>query len=404
MRIVILSVVLWVLFFPVDVHSSPSLEPDLSVPEVKYFVDYYLSHDRAWVERSFKRMCYYKDIVSKILRRHGLPEELVVLPVLESGYRGDAKSISGAFGYWQFMWVTARRYGLGVSRWVDERADIEKATRAAAKYLSFLYSRFRDWNLVLAAYNAGEGYVEGIIKRTGLKDYWLLCRVGVLDRQVREFVPRFMALLWIYKHRRDLGFGVESCGKLVKINLPAGVDVREFARWLSMDQNLLISLNPFLRRKRIPPWGSHVYLPQRYANRAKLAVRWMVAAKRARALGIEKLKGYWFGYVVRPGDSLWRLSRLFGIDMSVIKVVNRLKGNRLRVGQVLLIPTRRLVASIVSAEPSKGKLLYRVKRGDTIWKLTKVFGVDQRSIVVPEGGFRPGQCVVIKVGSVGERG
>ncbi|WP_068549497.1 lytic transglycosylase domain-containing protein [Thermosulfidibacter takaii] len=393
----------WI-FLSSGVRANEDITVDISVPEVRHFIQYYLGEDRPWVERAFERFCYYRSLVLKILSKYNIPEEIAVLPVLESGYSGFARSCSGAKGYWQFMRVTARRYGLGLSRWVDERGDIEKSTEAAAKYISYLYSLFKDWYFVLAAYNAGEGYVLKVIESTGIKDYWVLCRLGLLNKQVREFVPRFLALLWIYQNRETLGLEADHCSGLERVMLPSGVDLASLGTWMGLDVNLLKEFNAFLRKGKTPPWGAWVYVPKGYASKARLAVKWMMAAKHARELGIKRLKGFWIGYVVKPGDTLWSLSRSFGVDASVIKLVNRLKCSGLRAGSVILIPTKRLVASIVEVSPHTGKLVYRVKKGDTVWNIARIFGVKRSDILVSGNVLKPGQKVVIKLGGFDERG
>ncbi len=357
-----------------------SIEPDLGAPEVQLFIDSYLTKDREWVERSFQRLSFYRSIVIRALRERGLPEELVVLPVLESGYRGDARSTSGAKGYWQFMLQTARRFGLGVSRWVDERGDIEKSSKAAARYLSYLYSIFKDWNLVLAAYNSGEGNILRIMKTTGIKDYWLMCRLGLLSRQAREFVPRFMALLWIYRHREELGLKVDGNVRLAKVHLPGGVSLLHVARASGMDYNLIRELNPFLRRGITPPWGARIYVPEQLVAKVRSGIVRLALAEKARRARIRLVKGYWKGYVVKRGDTLWDISRRTGIPVELIRMVNGLWNNVIRPGDVLLVPTKSLMRRIVKVDYERGVLVYRVGRGDTIWKISRLFGVSARRI------------------------
>ncbi len=379
------------------------LKPDLSKPEVRYFVEYYLRVDRGWVKSAFRRMAYYKGIVLKVLKKHNLPEELVVLPVLESGYRGDARSKSGAFGYWQFMRFTAQKYGLKTGYWIDERADIERSTEAAARYISRLYADLGNWELVLASYNGGDGYIKRLVEKTGLDDYWMLLRSGMLSRQVREFVPRFLALLWIYQHRKSLGFADPKVEPLDKTYVSGKIDLKAVAAWIGMDYRELTQFNAFLRRGMVPPWGSHIYVPKRYKKKVNVAYMWSVAAKRAKELGIRRLRGYWYAYVVRKGDSLWKISRKFGVDVKLLMLVNRIYDDMIRPGDVLLVPTKRLVKRIVDFDSEKGWLSYRVKKGDTIWRISKIFGAKYSKLIKINGrsvkrGLKPGEIVKVALG------
>ncbi len=401
---------LWVfllLFLFAECWAHQHIEVELGAPEVRFFVERYLSRDRAWVEASFRRLSYYRDAVVATLRRHGLPEELVVLPILESGYRADARSISGAYGFWQFMRFTARRFGLRVNYWIDERAHIERATEAAASYLEYLYSRFGDWALALAAYNAGEGYVRDVMEATGIDDYWLLCRLGLLDRQVREFVPRFMALLWIYENRSSLGLEIPAGEGLAKVWVPGGIHLESLARRAGIDPALFRELNAFVRRGVTPPSGVRLFVPKRKVAAVVRAYRWMVASMKAKERGIGRLAGYWMGYVVRRGDSLWTISKRFGVSVSLIRLVNGVRGNLIRAGDVLLIPTKRLKAKIVALDERRGILLYRVDRGDTLWKVAKIFGVTYRDLVKENGPavkrrLVPGQFLKVSLLGVGD--
>ncbi len=387
-------------------RAGAALDVPVDHPEVRFFVGKYLTEHRKWLEASLERYSYYATVVESVLTRYGLPKELSVLPILESGYNGNAVSRTRAVGYWQFMSFTARRYGLDINRWVDERRDIEKSTRAAARYLKDLYSMFGDWDLALVAYNAGEGYIRDLLAASGIDDFWTLARCGLLPRQAREFVPRFYALLWIVKNADRIGLGPIEKKPLEKVFIRGGVDLRLLARYSGVSYSLLRQFNPFLRRGKVPPWGAYLYVPARYAASLRRGQRLLVASLRGGVVAGVK-KGYWYRYVVKRGDTLWSISRSFGVSVSLLKVVNRLRGCFIRPGDVLLIPTLKLAERIVECRPRERAIVYRVRRGDTLWRLSRIFGADPQSIMRVNGvsRLRPGQKIKIVLRSGGnERG
>jgi hypothetical protein len=135
--------------------------------------------------------------MERILEEHDLPRELAAVPAVESGYRTSARGRHGELGLWQLQPATARRFGLTVSRRADERAAVDSSTRAAARYLSFLYDRYGDWLLALAAYNAGEGRVDRALKRLPGATYWDLVEAELLPRISREYVPKILAVVQV---------------------------------------------------------------------------------------------------------------------------------------------------------------------------------------------------------------
>ena len=230
--------------------------------------------DRRGLEIALKRAGLYMTYITPILKSYGLPEELAILPLIESKFNPFAVSRSGAGGIWQLMPATAKRFGLRVGRHVDERFDLMKSTHAAAKYLKELYKRFGNWELVLAAYNCGEGCV---VKKTGGKDFW--SRKYRLPRQTRRFVPRFFAALLIARNPEKFGLRVKGSPLKIKRTLVSSThSVTEFVKEVEIKESTFRDLNPHLKGNLIPA-NTYVYIPEK----EKVAVEPRVNIKRKRA-------------------------------------------------------------------------------------------------------------------------
>ncbi len=244
--------------------------------EIRRFMDYYLSNKR-FFELTLQRANYFMPLIRPIVQRHGLPEELVLLPVIESAFNNFAVSKSGAAGLWQFIPSTARKYGLRVDQFVDERFDIIKATDAAMRYLKDLYGMFGNWELALASYNCGENCVA---RRTGGMDFWT--NQKFLPIETRNYVPAFFAVLLLAKDPERYGLSVKVEGLSVDRRLvERDTAVEEVLTRKAIKENIFRDLNPHIRTEVIPA-GTYVYIPreggteervERLPNGAKLIIR-----------------------------------------------------------------------------------------------------------------------------------
>lgn len=241
-------------------------------PEVERFIRYYLHINRTFLEESLERYRFFGKIVEDTLEQEGLPRELALLPIIESGYNGDAVSKSKAIGFWQFIPQTAKIWGLKVTEHVDERKDIEKSTIAAAKYLKFLYNYYGNWELALAAYNLGRINLDNIIKKTGIRNFWELSRKGLLRKETREFVPRFFAVVTIVKENK---VKLKEFVDLVKFEPPTGVRLADISKWTGISYNLLKTWNPHLKKGIIPSEGANIYVPKELLYVVKIVCEWI---------------------------------------------------------------------------------------------------------------------------------
>ena len=210
---------------------------------------------KATFETYLRRSGRYLPMMRRIFQEHGLPQDLVYLALVESGFNPFARSPAEAVGPWQFIEGTARGYDLKVNYWVDERRDPEKATRAAARYLKDLHHQFGCWYLAAAAYNAGEGRVGNAMQKTAVSDFWTLAKNGCLPRETCEYVPKFIAAALIAKNPEKYGFHAVVYQRPLdyeRIKIPGGTDLRAFAQSLGVPPQALRELNPELQRDMAP--------------------------------------------------------------------------------------------------------------------------------------------------------
>jgi len=205
-----------------------------------------------WLSRSGK----YIELMKDILRGQNIPEEIVFIPLIESGFSPYACSPARAVGYWQFIASTAKKYGLKINWWMDERRDPVKSTVAAANYFKDLYEMFGSWNLAMAAYNAGEGKILKAINKTNTDDYWSLLDTKYLQRETKEYVPKFIAASLIAKSPEEFGFEeLEYHPPLNydEVTVYSPVDLRVVADCAETTLKVIKELNPELRRWCTPP-------------------------------------------------------------------------------------------------------------------------------------------------------
>jgi membrane-bound lytic murein transglycosylase D len=223
-------------------------------PKVLYFIDYFSKRARLYFEQTLVRGGRYLPMITNALTEAGLPQELAYLALVESSFRPDAKSSKGAVGLWQFIPNTARAYGLRIDQWVDERRDPERATRAASAYLKELHDYYGQWYLAAAAYNAGPGTIDRVLRSSRAKNFWRI--KARLSQETRDYVPKLIAIATIAAQPELFGLSpvtYEAPLDYEEIEVTAPLKLDALAKLTGADRATLRELNPALLRSRIPP-------------------------------------------------------------------------------------------------------------------------------------------------------
>ena len=361
--------------FPVDPRlkgraeeAAKSISHDLPLTvndEVLSFLNFFQTpRGRAIVETGLSRSGKYRDMIARILREEGVPQDLIYLAQAESAFQPAALSRAGARGIWQFVPWRGNEYGLKRSWWVDERQDPEKATRAAAQHLRDLYGLFGDWYLAMAAYNCGPGNVQKGIERTGYADFWELYRRNVLPRETKNYVPIIVALTLIAKDAAHYGIHPELEKPVLSDVVKPGsaVDLRLVAETIDADVETLRSLNPSLLRLATPDDPSfELHLPVGTAEKFSNEIADIPAEKWVS----------WRRHRVEPGETLTSLAKKYKVTAAAIAAANSLGGSTaLTAGDKLIIP-----ATQPAGETKSRLVRYRVRKGDTLGGIADQFSV-----------------------------
>ena len=372
---------------------------------------------------------YYMPIFQEILNKYDMPEELKAMAIIESAMNPLAVSRVGAKGMWQFMYQTAKIYGLHIDSFVDERLDPVKSADAAARYLQDAYEIFGDWNLAIASYNCGAGNVNKAIRRSGSRAFWDIW--PFLPRETRGYVPAFVGALYTMNFYKEHGIKPEA------VQMPAHVDTMKINKMLHLKQvseltgaplDELKNLNPQYRHEIIPGNDREYILriPYNYTNafidhedslyRHKADVYF-------NPVTIKKIKdggdGERIVYRVKNGDYLGKIAGRYRVSVNQIKRWNNLRSNNIRVGQRLIIYRGgKAPASVSSGSSSEKKstkptekpvvaasgeyIIYTVRSGDSFYTIAKNYpGVSAQNIMdyngIDSSKIRPGMKIKIPV-------
>ncbi len=287
--------------------------------------------------------------------------------MIESGFNVKARSHAAAVGPWQFIKPTAKRYGLRVDSWVDERMDPKKSTEAAANYLGDLYAMFQNWELAAAGYNCGEDRVQNAIDKYQINDFWQISQF-TLPKETKNYVPKLMAALIIAKDPAKYGFvGIKYHEPIPYETVRAAPQKKlsDIARVIGVSQARLIELNPALIHAATPPGAPYpIHVPVGYAAIVTQKNQQIASLKNVSPQVAKRSSTY--RHKVRRGDTLGGIARKYGSSVSKIKRANGLKGSTIRIGQRLKIPGKYATVSKKSSQHATSTVKYRVKSGDTL--------------------------------------
>jgi membrane-bound lytic murein transglycosylase D len=358
---------------------------------------------RSWLTRQGR----YRDLIVSRLRAARLPEDLLYVCMIESSYDTREKSRVGASGLWQFMPAGGKIYGLRQSSWIDERNDPVRATEAVVAYFQDLYQRFGDWDLAMAAFNAGYGAVLRGIAKYNTNDFWLLLDYeNALPWESSVYVPKALAAAIVGANREAFGFGDVTPAPALsydQVTVPTSVALAVVARAAGVDREAIEELNPHLRRGRTPPGVSDY------------AVRIPRGRKERFAATFPQLRAEWDqydAYVVRHGERFEDIAAVHGMKPKALRELNGLDSDREAQGGMLLVVPRvgdaarranrvaaddELYASgepegepgdkmlVAVADPSfrvegRERVFYRVVAGDSLTRIASAFAVDRADL------------------------
>jgi membrane-bound lytic murein transglycosylase D len=323
-------------------------------PALEKVINSYLVHRKKYYPALMAKAKYYFPMFEQHLDQYDIPLEMKYLSIVESALKPRARSGMGASGLWQFMYGTGKEFDLKVSSYVDERYDPVKATIAACKYLSQLYTIFGDWDLALAAYNSGPGNVRKAIKRSGgYRNYWNIR--PYLPRETAGYVPAFYATMYIFEYAEEhniysdlpkfFNFQTDT------VHVKRTISFDQISEIIDVDEKVLAHLNPsykldiipFLKDKnyavRLPSSKIVAFLDK---EEELYALATADDAKREKPLPKYFEMDKRIRYKVKSGDYLGKIANKFGVRVSSIKSWNRMKSSNLKIGQRLYIYPKKL--------------------------------------------------------------
>ncbi len=340
--------------------------------QVDKWMTYFTGRGRNIMRTYLERSSRYLPIMKNVMREADLPEDLVYVALIESGFSPAAHSRSNAVGYWQFIHGTGKRYGLRIDGFVDERRDPVLSTRAAVEYFKDLYKLFGSWHLALSAYNAGEYRVNRSVLKHYNRNFWYLISKRALPRETRNYVPKFIAAVRIAKNPKKYGFYNINYQEPLNydiLSISKSISLKKLSGHLDIPYKKLKQLNPMYKGEYVPIYNNKtiVRLPAGVSRVSQKLI--------AKSYMVQPKNGYhhYYWYRVRRGDTLYRIARRNKTNISSLRRSNNLgRRSLIRIGQKLKIPSRTLVSSRRLASSKKtSKNFYIVRKGDSLSRIAK---------------------------------
>ena len=380
-----------------DLKNAKFSIPIVLNKEVLQFLDYYQNKARTSTQEALNRSGRYMEEIKQIFGEEETPEELIYMAHVESLFKYNAYSRASARGMWQFMTGTARLYGLQVNWWIDERLDPIKSTRAATRFLNYLYGEFEDWNLAMAAYNVGPGRIQRILRKYGEMDYWTMVKRRLIPRETRNHVPASLAAIIIHNNPELYGFTVtpEAPRPTEKFSVDFQVDLGVIAEAIGFSLNQLRDLNPDLQRGVTPfePKEYTINIPSGYGEQVEKALADIPPSERLRLRH----------HSVGSGETLSLIASRYGVSIRAISDTNNIRNiHRLKIGQDLIIPLTE-PKSITAVEARKvlaSSGAHTVRRGDSLYRISRIYGIKLENLfdwnsLGPKSRIYPGQKILV---------
>jgi membrane-bound lytic murein transglycosylase D len=364
--------------------------------EVEKWIQYFQGRGRGYFERYLERSSKYVPLMKKVLKENGVPEDLIYIAMIESGFSGKIKSRAKAVGFWQFIGGTGKHYGLRVNNLMDERYDPVRSTEAAASYFKGLYNLFGQWYLAIASYNVGENRIKSLVMKNYTRDFWELAKRKQLPAETTQYIPKFLAARQISLEPEKYGFtGLNYEEPMVFDTLTSNdpVDMKLLAKTMKVDYTEIKDLNPAYKSQFAPAVDGHavVRVPQGTLEAAKLSLaESIVKNKRYITEAATQPNNIPFTkYRVKHGETLSSISQRFDVPVDeILKVNAKIHKNHVRPGQTIRIPSsafnvvkekkvfaRRTPASDVVTST------YVVKRGDNLSSIARRHDVSIKALI-----------------------
>ncbi len=370
--------------------------PDVDLPssdiplalngKVEYFLYYFQTKGKPAFSRWLSRSSRYIPMMKEVFKREGLPEDLVYVAMIESGFQMHARSFANAVGPWQFMSGTGRRYSLRIDQWIDERKEPLKATVAAALYLKELSGIFNgDWYLAAAGYNAGENKILRAIDMYNTSDFWELSRGSYLKRETKEYVPKLLAAAIIAKDPAHYGFSDVAYLPPIEfdtVSIPTRTDLELTAKLAGTSYETIRELNPDLRHWCTPPNYPDFQLKVPKGTKERFEAEYARIPEDQRFT--EKV--LYSRYRARKKDSLKGVARRYGITPAALAELNGIDKKSRIAGLTLVVPVKQTVdfshegrtASRSAGAKGGFAKYYTVRKGDTLEQLARRFNTSTR--------------------------
>ena len=348
---------------PIYLHYNRSVQEQIDLYALKY---------RQHVSKMLGKARYYFPIFEEILERFDLPLELKYLAVVESALKPQARSRSAATGLWQFMYNTGKIYDLNVNSYIDERSDPIKSTIAACEYFVFLHKMFNDWELVLAAYNGGPGYISRAMRKTGKKDYWSIR--PFLRQETQNYIPKFIAINYIMQYAPEHNISPTpftlNLATTDTVSIIQTIKFKVLSNILDIPMKTLNQLNPIYKKELVPVAMGEKKILRMPREKISLFLSNMDTIYKISMLDqkpfIEQDESVI--HVVKSGEYLGKIASKYNTTINKLMIWNNLSKTNLKIGQKLVV-----YKLDIPKKSLKKSSNYIVKPGDTLWGIAQLF-------------------------------